>query len=85
MGPGTCPRRSYVQHGPRQVVYIRQIGPGLCCAEVFVTMHIHPAPQHVDPTHAAWRASEAILSALRGYLCRILHLNFREFTFYEVR
>src|SRR5215211_173423 len=32
----------------------------------FISLHIHPAPLHVDPTHAAGRASEAILAALGG-------------------
>src|SRR5688500_18965380 len=29
-------------------------------------LHLYPPPQPVDPSHAAWRAPEAIRAALRG-------------------
>jgi hypothetical protein len=53
-------------------------GDMLCGTGAFVPLHIYPAPQHVDSSHAAWRVSDAVLAELRGDLCRILHLDFRE-------
>jgi hypothetical protein len=34
--------------------------------------------------YAAWRPLEAILVALRGGLCRIVQVNFRECTFHAL-
>ena len=34
---------------------------------------------------AAWRPSESILMALKGNLCRILQMDFGEFTFHALR
>jgi hypothetical protein len=56
--------------------------PGRC---VFASVHIHPAPQHGDHRHAVGRPSKAILAALRGRVCKILHPNFREFLFHALR
>jgi len=67
---------------PHPKPYIRRPRSG---AELCTTMHLYAPPQHVDPWHAACRPSQAILAPLRGDLCNILHPNFREFTFYEVR
>ena len=55
-------------------------------AGLFAFLHIHPAPQHVEIlSHAAWRASEAILAGLKGDLCRIVHPNFGEYPFHALR
>src|SRR5215211_473456 len=38
-----------------------RVGP-----RAFVSLHLYPAPQHVDPSHAAWGAADAVLALLRG-------------------
>src|SRR5215217_8007213 len=48
---------------------------------LFTAAHIHPTPQHVVPSHTVRRASEAILVALAGDLCTMVHPNFRECPF----
>jgi len=50
----------------------------------FVSLHIHATPQDVDLRHAPRRGLEAIFTAAEGPLCRILHPNFREFSFHAL-
>src|SRR5215218_2429387 len=38
----------------------------------FISLHLHAAPQHVDPRPPWWMRSQAILASLVGDLCRIL-------------
>ena len=45
---------------------------------LFVLLHIHPAPQHVEPRSTWWMRSGAILAALRARPCKILQASFRE-------
>jgi hypothetical protein len=54
-------------------------------AGVLVSLHLYPAPQHVDPAHAAWGAADDVLAALGGGLCTILQASFREFLFYALQ
>jgi hypothetical protein len=67
---------------PHPKPYIRRSGsgPGLCSAT-----HLYPPPQHVDPWYPACRLSDAILAPLRGDLCILLDMNFREFLFHALR
>src|SRR5829696_5352183 len=32
----------------------------------FTSSHLYPAPRHLDPSHAVWRAREKFLAALSG-------------------
>src|SRR5215210_7671811 len=48
---------------------------------VFVCLHLHAPPQHVDPRPAAGRPAEAILAPLRSDLWKILQVNFVECPF----
>ena len=51
---------------------------------LFTPSDLYAAPQDVGPWHAACRPADAILAALRGGLCKILHPNFREFFFHAL-
>src|SRR5829696_9586315 len=66
--------------GPRPYLMLVHKEPearrGLC-----VCLHLHAPPQHGDLTHAAWLYAEAILAALAGSLCGIVHPNFGEYPF----
>jgi hypothetical protein len=59
-------------------------GPGRLKRPLCVFLHLHPAPQHVDSSHAAWRPTEAILATLRGILCKTLQVNFGEILFHAL-
>jgi hypothetical protein len=48
-------------------------------------LHIHPAPQDVDPSDRARRPSDGLLAAFKGDLCKMLDVDFREFTFQALR
>src|SRR5215216_2605380 len=48
-------------------------------------LHIHPAPQHLDPADRVRGPSERLSAALRSDLCRILDANFRERLFHALR
>jgi hypothetical protein len=50
-----------------------------------IFMHHHYMYLHVDLPHAAWWASDTILTPLRGDLCTILHPTFAEFPFHALR
>src|SRR5215211_1550440 len=52
---------------------------------IFISVHLHAPPQHVDPAPPWWMRSQTILAGLKGDLCTILHPNFREFTFHALR
>jgi hypothetical protein len=54
-------------------------GPG-----IFVSLHLYPAPQDVEPRSPVWMPSRAILAALGAGLFKILHPNFREYPFYAL-
>src|SRR5215203_3394636 len=47
----------------------------------FISLHLHAPLQDEGLHSAAWRPSESILMALKGNLCRIPQMDFREFTF----
>src|SRR5215211_55342 len=85
--------------GPQRACVRSSLGPSLCHhtpsgtprtthislrTGVFVCLHLHAPPQYVDPRPAALTASEAILGPLVGGLCKILQVNFGEFTFHAV-
>jgi hypothetical protein len=52
---------------------------------LFVSLHLHAAPQHVDPRPPWWIRSRAILAVLGARLCRILHPYFGELPFHALR
>src|SRR5215218_11469375 len=51
----------------------------------FISLHLHAPLQDEGLHSAAWRPSESILMALKGNLCRILQMDFGEFTFHALR
>src|SRR5215210_5965768 len=74
---------SRLQRGssPKTVAYARII----IAKRLFVSLHLYPAPQHVEPRRPRWMRSQAILAPLRARLCKILHANFREYPFHALR
>ena len=57
----------------------------IAIARAFISLHIHPAPQHADPGERVRRALDSLLAALRADLCRLLDMNFRENIFHALR
>jgi hypothetical protein len=64
--PPTGAHIMYSLGGRWGVLYIRQRSRTHLRLGLFASLHLYPAPQHVDPGPLWWMRSQAILVPLRG-------------------